>query len=325
MKAPVRLMLVAACVGIVTTAPAAARMDDATRAIPAVSAGRIVAWPALDGGAAGPMSVWVWLPPGYDTARGKRFPVLYMHDGQNLFDRQLTKFDQEWGIDEAVTRMARQGDLRQWIVVGVQSPRARYRTLFPAKLLPLLSPALRTRVEGLDDGNAKGGFASNAYLRFLTATVKRRVDARFRTLAGPADTAVMGGSMGGLMAFYAMAEHPRVFGQAAAVSMHVALADPTDKAIDHAAAARDVAAAFRRYLASSPVRPGTNRLYVDHGSGTLDGSYGPYSTALIPVLQRAGWRGDQFQSRIYAGAEHNETAWSQRVDIPLAFLDRADP
>lgn len=271
------------------------------------------------------MSVWVWLPPGYDAARGKRFPVLYMHDGQNLFDRRLTKFDQEWGIDEAVTRMARQGDLRQWIVVGVQSPRARYRTLFPAKLLPLLSPALRKRVEGLDDGNAKGGFESAAYLRFLTVTVKRRVDATFRTLPGPMDTAVMGSSMGGLMAFYAMTEHPRVFGQAAAVSMHVALAGSTDKAIDHAAAARDVATAFRQYLATAPVRPAINRLYVDHGSGTLDGSYGPYSAALLPVFQRAGWRGASFQFRTYAGAEHNETAWAQRVDIPLAFLDRTDP
>ena len=176
MKAPGRLMLILAGLGAGWAAPAAAGMDDPTRAVPALSAGRVVSWPALDGGAAGPMTVWIWLPPGYDAARGKRFPVLYMHDGQNLFDRRLTKFDQEWGIDEAVSRMARQGDLRHWIVVGVQSPQARYRTLFPAKMLPLLSPALRKRVEGLEDGNANGGFASVAYLRFLTSTVKRRVD-----------------------------------------------------------------------------------------------------------------------------------------------------
>lgn len=315
--------IVAASLALAT--PAAAGMADPSRATPVLSAGRVITWPSLDGGQAGPMSVWVWLPPGYDAARGKRYPVLYMHDGQNLFDRRLTMFDQEWGIDEAVTRMARQGDLRQWIVVGVQSPKARYRTLFPAKLLPLLSPGLRKRVEKLEDGNTKGEFASEAYLRFLTSTVKRRVDATFRTLAGPADTAVMGSSMGGLMAFYAMTEHPSVFGQAAAVSMHVALADSTDKAIDHAASAREVAEAFRLYLASARVRPATNRLYVDHGSGTLDGSYGPYSAALLPVFERAGWRGPAFQFRTYAGAEHNETAWAQRVDIPLAFLDRADP
>ena len=307
-------------------APLPATTDNAASAVPRVSAGRVVAWRSLDGGAAGPMSVWVWLPPGYDAARGRHYPVLYMHDGQNLFDRNLTKYNQEWGIDEAVTRMARQGDLRAWIVVGVQSPRARYRTLFPARMLPLLSPTLRARVEALDDGSGTtASFASDAYLRFLTETVKRRVDARFRTLRGPADTAVIGSSMGGLMAFYAMAEHPRVFGQAAAVSMHVALADPTSKSVDHQAAARDVALAFGRYLAQSPMRPATNRLYIDHGSGTLDGSYAPYSAALLPVLAKAGWTRGRFQFRSYAGAEHNETAWSQRIDIPLAFLDARDP
>ncbi|WP_347717725.1 alpha/beta hydrolase-fold protein [Sphingomonas sp.] len=72
----------------------------------------------------------MWLPPGYDANKRVRYPVLYMHDGQNLFDRALTKFDQEWGIDEAISRMVRQGDLREWIVVGVQSPRSRYQTLF---------------------------------------------------------------------------------------------------------------------------------------------------------------------------------------------------
>jgi hypothetical protein len=71
--------------------------------------------------------------------------------------------------------------------------------------------------------------------------------------------------------------------------------------------------------------PGGNRLYVDHGTGTLDGSYGPYSAALVGVLQSRGWREPSFMFRTYAGAEHNETAWAQRVDIPLAFLDRKDP
>lgn len=92
--------------------PALATSDDASRMIPEVSAGRVVAWPALDGGEAGRMSVWVWLPPGYDKHARKRYPVLYMHDGQNLFDRGLTKFDQEWGIDEAIPRLAARGDLR---------------------------------------------------------------------------------------------------------------------------------------------------------------------------------------------------------------------
>lgn len=312
-----------AAIALVVAAPAMAA--DPTHMIPELSEGRVIAWPALDGGAAGPMTVWVWLPPGYDQAKGKRFPVLYMHDGQNLFDRKLTGYNQEWQMDEAIPRMVRQGDLRSWIVVGVQSPKARYRGLFPQKIFPLLPADFQKRVTGLEDGGPKGEFAGDAYLEFMVETVKPRVDREFRTLKGPDDTAVMGSSMGGLMAFYAMAEYPQIFGQAACVSMHIGLASTSEKGVDHDAVARQAADAFRTYLATSKMKPGRNRLYIDHGTGTLDGSYGPYSSALVPMLEAAGWKGPNFMFRTYAGAEHNETAWAQRVDIPLGFLDRKDP
>jgi predicted alpha/beta superfamily hydrolase len=207
----------AAALTLFLTAPALAA--DPTHMTPEVGEGRIVAWPALDGGAAGPMTVWVWLPPEYSAAKGKRFPVLYMHDGQNLFDKALTAYNQEWRMDEAIPRMVRQGDLRSWIVVGVQSPKARYTALFPQKLFSLLSAEYKKRVEGLETSEPKGALAGDQYLKFMVGTVKARVDREFRTLEGPEDTAVMGSSMGGLMAFYAVAEYPEVFGQAAAVSM----------------------------------------------------------------------------------------------------------
>jgi hypothetical protein len=73
------------------------------------------------------------------------------------------------------------------------------------------------------------------------------------------------------------------------------------------------------------MKPGKNRLYIDHGTATLDEAYAPYSKLFIPMLEAAGWTGPSFMFRTYAGAEHNETAWAQRVDIPLAFLDRKDP
>jgi enterochelin esterase-like enzyme len=317
-----KALLAALCVLFAVPAAAA---DDPTHMMPKVSEGLVVAWPALDGGAAGPMTVWVWLPPGYDQAKGKRFPVLYMHDGQNLFDKELTKFNQEWGIDEAIPRLVRQNDLRSWIVVGLQSPKSRYHALFPEKIFRFLSPEFQQRVMTLNSGDPEGPLAGDAYLKFLTQTVKPRVDREFRTLKGPEDTAVMGSSMGGLMAFYAIAEYPEMFGQAAAVSMHVALASPSEKGLDHTIASRETAEAFRRYLSTSKMKPGANRLYIDHGTGTLDGSYGPYSAALVPVLQQAGWTGPSFEFRTFAGAEHNETAWAQRVDIPLAFLDWKDP
>lgn len=314
----------AAAFALFVAAPAVAA-DDPTNMTPNLKEGRIISWRSLDGGKAGPMTVWVWLPPEYETAKSKRFPVLYMHDGQNLFDKQLTKFNQEWGIDEAIPRMVRQGDLRSWIVVGVQSPKSRYRGLFPQKILSLLPADFQKRVTDLEDGGPAGEFSGDAYLSFMVEVVKPRVDREFRTLRGPEDTAVMGSSMGGLMAFYAMAEYPQVFGQAAAVSMHVGLASTSERGVDHNKLAADAAEAFRRYLAISKMKPGQNRLYIDHGTGTLDGSYGPYSSAFVSMLEKTGWKGPSFTFRTFAGAEHNETAWAQRVDIPLAFLDRKDP
>lgn len=313
-----------AAFALLIAVPASATTEDPTNMVPKLSEGRIVSWPALDGGAAGKLTVWVWLPPEYETAKGKNFPVLYMHDGQNLFDRDLTVYNQEWGIDEAIPRMVRQGDLRSWIVVGVQSPKARYRSLFPQKIFPLLSADFQKRVAGIQINEPKGEFAGDAYLTFMVETVKRRVDQEFRTLKGPEDTAVMGSSMGGLMAFYAMAEYPHVFGQAAAVSMHIPLAG-VERTEDHSKWAVEATEAFRRYLTTSKMRPGRNRLYIDHGTATLDEAYAPYSKALLPVLATAGWKGPDFMFRTYAGTEHNETAWQQRVDIPLAFLDRKDP
>ncbi|HEY8592577.1 MAG TPA: alpha/beta hydrolase-fold protein [Sphingomicrobium sp.] len=327
MKRKSLIVQAAACLflGLLAT-PSHATTDDPSRMVPELSAGKVVTWPQMDGGAAGKMTVWVWLPPGYAAHGGKRYPVLYMHDGQNLFDRKLTKFDQEWQVDEAIPRMARQGDLREWIVVGVQSPGSRYHALFPQKLLDFLPADFQKRVLTLDSGDPKGPLTGDAYLQFLVKTVKPRVDRSFRTLVDRANTAVMGSSMGGLMSFYAMAEYPEVFGQAACVSMHVALASPTEQGTDHEKAATDAAEAFRRYLKISRMRPGANRLYIDHGTKTLDGSYGPYSAKLVPVLHKAAWAdGPNFMFRTFAGAEHNETAWAQRIDIPLAFLDRADP
>lgn len=313
----------AAAIALVAAAPALGA-GDPTHMTPRISEGRVIAWPALDGGAAGPMTVWVWLPPGYDAANGKRFPVIYMHDGQNLFDKALTVYNQEWGMDEAIGRMVRQGDLRSWIVVGVQSPKARYRSLFPQRIFNLLSADFQKRVTGIQINEPKGDLVGDAYLKFVVETVKPRVDGEFRTLQGPEDTAVMGSSMGGLMAFYAMAEYPQLFGQAAAVSMHMPLAG-VERTEDHAKWTAEATDAFRRYIAASNMRPGQNRLYIDHGTATLDEAYAPYSKALIPMLEAAGWKGPDFIFRTYAGAEHNETAWSQRVDIPLAFLDRKDP
>lgn len=294
--------------------------------VPQVSAGQIVWWadfaPAR---AVGVEDIWVWLPEGYDAQPGRRFPVLYMHDAENAFDPRLSNFSKEWRLDETISRMARQGDLREWIVVGLRSPAHRYQTMFPQKLMDHLPESYRARVQDISVAGIEAGhpLRGDAYLSMLVDDLKRRVDREFRTLAGPDDTAVMGASMGGLISLYAIAEYPDIFGQAAGLSTHLPLADP--EGVDAEEGSVQVAEAFRRYFASTAIDPAKNRIYIDHGTGTLDAHYPPYAAAFDAMMAQAGWTDANYMSRAFFGAEHEENAWAQRVDIPLAFMDRADP
>ena len=129
-----------------------------------------------------------------------RYPVLYMHDGQNLFDPRIANTGVDWGVDEAVVRLADRGIIPPIIVVGVWSTAARG---------PEYSPW-----HGAPD-----------YARFLIEELMPRVNREFRTLTGPANTAVMGSSMGGLLSYYLVTHHPDVFGACGCVSTHFPLSE----------------------------------------------------------------------------------------------------
>jgi enterochelin esterase-like enzyme len=316
MTSRLAIFLVALCLSPLAFAQPAAPVS--------VAAGRVVTVPDFPSKHIEPLTIWVWLPADYDREATRSFPVIYMHDGQNLFDKKLAGYGQEWQMDEAITRMAAAGQLRSHIIVCIASPKARYATLFPEKLLTYLPPAFQARVRAIDLGPEKGAptLMGDAYLKFLTGELKLWVDGRFRTLADRANTSVMGSSMGGLMSFYAMGEYPAIFGQAAAVSMHLPLANPQIPEAERGAAAVAVAEAFGKWLATTKLDPKAHRLYRDHGTATLDEFYPPYAAAFDAMMIARGWHWSQFEARSFTGTAHNETAWAERVDIPLLFLDR---
>lgn len=318
-----RLVLAA----LALSAPVALKAGETPKPdVPQPSSGQIVWWsdfaPAREVGVS---DIWIWLPPGYSSRTRQRFPVLYMHDAENIFDRRLSNFDKEWGIDEAITRLSARGDLREWIVVGLRSPKDRYQTLFPQKLMAHLPEEYRKSVLAIDFPGISSGppLRGDRYAAMVATDLKRRVDATFRTLKGPEDTAVMGSSMGGLMSLYLIAEYPEVFGQAAGLSTHLPLANPEGGEAEERA--EQVARAFAAYFAATRMDPARNRIYVDHGTATLDAFYPPYFKRFDPMMAELGWSGSSFESRSFFGTEHEENAWAQRVDIPLGFLDRKDP
>ena len=255
-----------------------------------------------------PRNVTILLPAGYDKGM-KRYPVIYMHDGQNLFEPGYAYGGKEWGIDEAMAARKRQA-----IVVGVWNTNLRGREYLPTKVVANLPEALRKRIEALHGGNS---LADN-YLQFLVKELKPHIDKSYRTLPGRSSTSLMGSSMGGLISLYGMGEYPDVFGNAAALSIHWPLADPT-KADEADIAA--ITSAFEMWLSQSRMRPGGNRFYTDHGSINLDGFYQPYSVRMDAIFKAQGWKqGSNWVSKIYVGTDHNEAAWRERVHVPLAFV-----
>ena len=256
----------------------------------------------------GPMVVSVWLPPGYETSH-ERYPVLYMQDGQNVFDGAHRAWNgRTWGADTIAGELIGQHKIIPVIIVAIDNKGSdRGRQYFPQAAFARLDPALQ------DDLGTAAPF-SDAYVRFLVKELKPMIDARFRTKPDAPSTFVMGSSMGGLISLYAFAEHPDVFGGAGCLSTHWLMAVPGP-----AAPHEVLFAAYESYLRNKGLKPG--RLWFDHGTVGLDSNYAPYQERIDTVLQRAGWRpGVDFVSKTYPGADHNEDAWRARLGESLAFL-----
>ena len=147
----------------------------------------------------------VWLPPSYNDDMGKRYPVLYMHDGQNIMNPKTSFNGTDWRVDETLTKLIEEDKIEEVIVVGI------YNT--------------SDRLEEYSDSE-KG----KKYIRFVIDEVKTFVDLRYRTLRDRKNTAVMGSSMGGLISFLMAWNHPDVFYKAGCLSSSFHY--NSDKAID---------------------------------------------------------------------------------------------
>jgi hypothetical protein len=163
--------------------------------------GTLVYWPDFESDILGhDRHVEIWLPPGYDENPDARYPVLYMSDGQNLFDPGIASTGVDWGVDESVVRLVENGVIRPIIVVG----------------------AWNTVDRGMDYSPWHG---APDYARFLIEELMPRVNQELRTLTGPENTAVMGSSMGGLLSFYLVTYHPETFGACGWESTHFPLSE----------------------------------------------------------------------------------------------------
>ena len=257
----------------------------------------------------------IWLPDDFEQlkAAGQKFNVLYMHDGQMLFDAKTTWNKQAWHADQTISKLMKSGQLAPTLIVGIWNNGAyRHSEYFPEKFLrhmttdasqTLISKALKDKPQ------------ADAYLRFLVEELKPTIDARYPTSRGPASTAIMGSSMGGLISIYAMNEYPEIFGGAAGLSTHWIGGYQPNSHIPLAAYV---------YLRDHLAKPQTHKIYQDHGTTELDALYAPYQDFINQIIRDNGYleKGDHpnFMTRVFEGTGHNEVAWAQRLEIPILFL-----
>jgi predicted alpha/beta superfamily hydrolase len=247
-------------------------------------------------------NVDVWLPPGYGNDATQRYPVIYMHDGQNLFDPATSYGGVDWAVDEVMTELIADGKARPAIIVGIWNTPKRREEYMPRR--PLDQKGVKFNVPGAPDVKAKDILSDN-YLAFLVEELKPFIDANYRTLPGRADTSVMGSSMGGLISQYAMSKYPDVFGGAGCVSTHWPAGDGI---------------ALEDFGAHLP-DPASHKYWFDFGTQTLDASYEPYQLKADAMLRQAGYvEGQNWITRKFEGAEHSEKAWRLRVHQPFEFL-----
>lgn len=257
----------------------------------------------------------IWLPPGYDADK-RRYPVLYMHDGHNLFDPAKSNFNKVWAADQAMLAAMATGRVEPHIIVGIWAPgNDRYRQYLPRSAWLAASPQLRGRMDAL----AGGPVISNRYLAWLAGPLKQQIDRSYRTRRGARDTAIAGSSMGGLMSCYAFVMRPGVYGRAACISTHWPLVMP----LPGEGADPERLALHQRWFVDRLGRPDGRRLWLDIGTGTLDAFYPPYQAAVEAGIAAKGWkRGRDWQGKTYEGAEHEENAWARRLPEVFTWLLR---
>ena len=242
----------------------------------------------------------VWTPPDYEES-DERYPVIYMHDGQNLFHGDLSYSGIPWGVDQAAARLAAEGEIQMPIIVGIWNTEQRVQEYMPQKPLEAAPVAVSKRFADRHDGPP----CSDAYLKFIVKELKSFIDTTYRTLPEQKDTFVMGSSMGGVISLYALCEYPDVFRGAACLSPSWTVAGGS----------------FIAYLQRSIPSSGSHKVYLDAGSEAEGAVYKALMNQAATQFRAIGYeQGENLISKTFPGASHSEEAWGERVDEPLKFM-----
>jgi predicted alpha/beta superfamily hydrolase len=257
-------------------------------------------------------SVDVWLPENYSIQ--KKYAVLYMHDGQNLFDATTTWNQQEWMIDEVATRLMKKEITKNFIVVGIHSiPGIRWQDLYPEKAMNFLSKEDKDRLyEEARKNNFNINLTGDEYLRFIVQELKPYIDTTYSVYKNKENTYVAGSSMGGLMSMYAVAEYPTIFQGAACMSTHWVGAVVKDNNV--------LPEAIFNYIEKNLPDSKNHTMYFDYGNKTLDAFYPIFAPRVDSIFTNGGYDDANYKNLFFEGTNHSDESWQQRVHIPLTLL-----
>jgi len=276
--------------------------------LPNVASGKIERYADFKSAVIEARNVDVWLPADYSPS--KKYAVLYMHDGQMLFDSSTTWNKQEWHVDETVSKLIAEGKIMDCIVVGIWNNGIyRHADYFPQKPLADLPSAAR---DTLIKNELQGKPRSDAYLQFIVSELKPFIDKTYSTYTDKSHTFIAGSSMGGLISMYAICEYPEIFGGAACISTHWPGSILAEKDI--------IPDAFLNYLQQHLPPPTDHKIYFDYGTATLDQLYEPYQLKADAIMQAKNYTSTNWLTKKFEGENHSEASWSKRLFIPLIFL-----
>lgn len=283
--------------------------------LPAVSSGSIKRIENFQSKFVTARQVDIWLPEGY-SAKNK-YAVLYMHDGQMLYDPTTTWNKSAWDVDDVLGKLIKEDKIQNVIVVGVwNGGTTRHADYFPQKPYESLTPIQRDTITAQLQkmGRTKEIFkpVSDNYLKFLVTELKPFIDKNYSTKADRKNTFVAGSSMGGLISMYAICEYPNVFGGAVCMSTHW----PGIFSVEN----NPIPDAFCSYLSTHLPNPKTHKIYFDYGDQTLDALYPPLQKKVDEIMKRKGFTEKNWLTKYFPGDDHSEKSWNNRLNIPMVFL-----
>ena len=250
----------------------------------------------------------VWLPEAYQANPEQRFPVMYMHDAQNLFDAKDAAYGMIWDAHTAVQGLIdAQSGFSGCIIVGIDNAPGLERLNEYSPWASLAAKALKDleSVEGDIGGDGE------AYGRFIVNTLKPFIDQRYRTMASREHTAVVGSSMGGFISLYLGSEYPEVFSKVGAFSTAVWFEeDRLLKQLEKVNPALET-----RWYLDVGTEETSNDSIVDFNARYINGSKN-----VVEKLKACGVPETHIRFVLDEGAVHNELAWAKRLPKALKWL-----